>query len=485
MNVDHGTDGHKHADINEILQQLGFGWAQVKMIIMAGSIWACDGGPLLVIGAVMKSLTEEWGLTAVQRGLLVSLVFIGVILGNLLGGPLADTVGRRVPLIMSYAGVFIFSLASAFSRDFTSMAWLRFMVGISFSVGQPAFNALCTECVPKKYRLHTLVLAYSFFTVGEVYSGALLYHDDMYLQNLHWRRLMFLAGVPAGILGVVACIWLEESPNFLANIGETEKAKKVLESIRRDNGMPESFDVSFAPVPLDASGAGMGVVDKYRLIFSHRMWFTTLVTSLSCFTLNFLFYGSMYAYPQFLPASGDSASVPAATLVWASIAELPGSAAGLLLGIYVSRKLSMQVYCLSTFLVTILLAVSVKYAVGVEETPYSLDLLLRTCINCDKLFTTMGFCIVYLYSVEVYSTKIRATGSAFCMAFGRFAALMSPIIYEILSSNNDGNPFNFFMLMAMFCLVNYFLLLFPSESNGEPIKYGANNERRPLNTSEI
>jgi len=319
--------------------------------------------------------------------------------------------------------------------------------------------------------------------MGEIYTGALLYHDDMYLQNLHWRRLVFLAGVPAGILGIAACIFLQESPVFLAMTGETEKAKKVLENIRRDNGLPESFDVSFAPITPEFSGVGLGIIEKYRLIFSRRTWFTTLVTSLSCFTLNFLFYGSLYAYPQFLPAQGDSASVPAATLVWASFSELPGNAAGLLLGVYVTRKLSMQVFCLSTFLVTMLLAVTIKFSVGVEEISYSTGLLLRTCINCDKLFTTMGFCILYLYSVEVYSAKARATGSGFCMAFGRLGAIISPILYELLSNNDDGNPFQFFFFMAMLCLVNYVLLLFPViESDVEPIKYGSNDERKPLNT---
>lgn len=485
MNVGHSTDGHKQPELNQILQQVGLGWAQVKIIACAGGVWACDGGLLLIIGAVMHNLTEEWGLNTVERGMLVSLVFLGVILGNLIGGPFADLVGRRVPLLLSYLGVFIFSLGSSFSWDFATMAWLRFFVGISFSLGQPAFNALCTECVPSQYRLHMFVVAYSFFAVGEIFSGALLYNDDMYLQTLHWRRLMFLGGVPAGVMFFVAAAFLQESPFFLAMNGQTAKAKQVLETFRKDNGKPESLDVSFAPLPVESSGAGLGLFDKYRLIFSRRMWFTTFVTSVSCFTLNFLFYGSLYAYPQFLPASGESGSVPAATLVWASVSELPGNAAGLLFGIYVTRKLSMQVFCLCSFLVTMVLAVTVKFAVGVEEIPYSVGLLLRTAINCDKLFTTMGFCIVYLYSVEVYSTKARATGTGFCMAFGRFGAIISPIIYELLTGA-DGNPFDFFCFMAVLCLVNYALLFFlvgdppPDDPAKDPAKYGTDEERRPL-----
>merc|ERR1719362_1542737 len=292
---------------------------------------------------------------------------------------------------------------------------------------------------------------------------------------------MILSGIPAAIFFFVAYFFLEESPFFLAMSGDHERAKKVLDAIRRDNGLPETFDVSFAPLPPSDTGTGMGILEKYRLIFSRRIWFTTFAASFSCFTLNFLFYGSLYAYPQFLPAGGDS-GVPAATLVWASVSELPGYVAGLVLGMYVTRKFSLQVFCFSSFAVTMLLAMLVKNIVGSEEIPYSIGLLLRTAINCDKLFTTMGFCIVYLYSVEVYSTKARATGTGFCMAIGRLGAIISPVTYEIFSSNDDGNPFNFFFCMAMICLVNFVLLFFlTGENAGESSKYGANDETKPLN----
>jgi len=326
-----------------------------------------------------------------------------------------------------------------------------------------------------------MVGAYSLFALGEIYSASLLYNDDMYLQNLHWRRMVFLSGIPAGIFFFVSLVFLEESPFFLAMTGETERAEKVLDTIRRDNGAPASFDTRFAPLPPNESGANVGMIEKFQHIFSRRMWFTTLVASGSCFTLNFLFYGSLYAYPQFLPASGDTA-VPAATLVWASISELPGYAAGLILGMYVTRKFSMQVFCLSSFLMTMLLAIVVKTAVGLEVVPYSIGLLLRTAINCNKLFTTMGFCIVLLYSVEAFSVRVRATGTGFCMAFGRLGAISSPIIYEIFTSLDDGNPFHFFCFIAMLCLVNYVLLFFmAAETADESLKCGASDETRPLN----
>merc|ERR1719162_2781097 len=85
----------KKPSIGIIIEQLGFGLAQIRAGLVGGGIWIADGSELLLISSVTRAVSDEWHLGPMQRGFIVTIVYVGVCFGNIASGPLADSCGRR------------------------------------------------------------------------------------------------------------------------------------------------------------------------------------------------------------------------------------------------------------------------------------------------------------------------------------------------------------------------------------------------------
>merc|ERR1719440_2622720 len=155
--------------LTDVIERIGLGFAQMRYVVSGGGVWFADGSELLLISAVTSAVATEWHLGPVQRGSMVTIVYIGVCAGNLVAGPLADRRGRKQLLLWSYLGIFVFSIVSSWSMNFTMLCSVRFFVGLSFGLGQPAVNALANEITPAKWRVVVNTLFQTMFPLGEVF----------------------------------------------------------------------------------------------------------------------------------------------------------------------------------------------------------------------------------------------------------------------------------------------------------------------------
>jgi len=81
--------------LSAIIEEIGFGLAQIRIIILAGGVALADGAELYLLGAITAAVQEEWHLTPLERGFVVSIVFFGVLVGNACSGLFGDVYGRR------------------------------------------------------------------------------------------------------------------------------------------------------------------------------------------------------------------------------------------------------------------------------------------------------------------------------------------------------------------------------------------------------
>ena len=117
------------SSVSEAIESIGFGWFQIRLILSFGLITVADGGEMLMISLVNNVLPSEWGVTSMEKGFLGSIIFVGVLIGSTVIGPLADTFGRRICVLVPVMGVGVFGVLSALAASYAQLLALRCCVG--------------------------------------------------------------------------------------------------------------------------------------------------------------------------------------------------------------------------------------------------------------------------------------------------------------------------------------------------------------------
>jgi AAHS family benzoate transporter-like MFS transporter len=181
-----------------------------------------DGYDLIVYGTVQSSLISEtgWGLTKATAGTIGSMAFLGMMIGAIFAGRMADSWGRR-KTILGCAIVFsVFTILCAFAPNAAVFGALRLLAGIGLGGLVPSANALVAELVPAKWRSTIATLMMSGVPIGG--SIAALVGIPL-IPALGWQS-MFLVAVLA--LVIVVPLGLKYIPETLAPTGAAGKASK-------------------------------------------------------------------------------------------------------------------------------------------------------------------------------------------------------------------------------------------------------------------
>jgi len=89
-------------------------------------------------------------------------------------------------------------------------------------------------------------------------------------------------------------------------------------------------------------------------VTSGKYLISTIMLAYSAFTLNFLFYGGLYGFPQVLSQLGDKTSMkPAVSLIVAASFEIPGCLIGIWLGLKFKRKPALLLFLIATTFFTL------------------------------------------------------------------------------------------------------------------------------------
>lgn len=271
---------------------------------------------------------------------------------------------------------------------------------------------------------------------------------------------------------------LHEAPSYLAVQGEQEKATRVLESMQRDN-RATGFAVDFKALPpKKPSTPAQTIIEPFKVIFSWRLLLSTVIVIYSCFTLNTLFYGCLYAFPQVV-TDVDMSSAPAVSLIIGALWELPGIVLATVCGMYWPRKPVMAGYLVASTLSLLAFAVGAGHHIDGGADHWIYHQLLHGGYIGIKVFAMVGFVAVYQYSTEIYPTVARTTGTAACIAGGRLGGMIAPLVFEKMLALTSSLT-AFFYFVAALCACNLVLVfLLPFETFGKSLEDHA-DETQPL-----
>lgn len=149
-------------------QPTKFPRASLMAVLVCWLLVVFDGYDLIVYGTVQSSLINDtgWGLTKATAGTVGSLAFVGMMIGAIVAGRLADALGRRRTILACAIAFSVLSAACAFAPNAYVFGGLRLLAGIGLGGLVPSANALVAELVPEKWRSAIATLMMSGVPIG-------------------------------------------------------------------------------------------------------------------------------------------------------------------------------------------------------------------------------------------------------------------------------------------------------------------------------
>ncbi|CAL9688320.1 unnamed protein product [Knipowitschia caucasica] len=372
--------------------------------------------PRVVFTEDVDSIVTEWVLVQQQAykvSLAGSLFFAGLLLGNIIFGPLSDTVGRRPVYLTGLLLEVIFGYLTAFAPSYEVFAASRLLVGLTNGgIGLVCF-VLTQEYVGKSYWAMTGTLGSMTFAVGISLFGALGF------LIRPWRSLALVAN-SSGVLCLLLSVTLPESPRWLYSQGRTEEAEEVLRYMALRNGRPVHNLLLRRVVPRATDrGRSPGLL---QLLLHPVLRMRTLV-------LMYVWYACSLVYYGLTLGAGETSGNRFVNVAMYGLVELPAYP----LCIYfinkhwAGRRKSMAGFLAlagSSCLLTMFIPENTDMLVSVT----SLALL-------GKLMVSAAFNITYVYTAELYPTVVRNAGLGVCSMSCRFGGILAPFVPSMVSDS--------------------------------------------------
>lgn len=205
------------------------GWMMIATILI-------EAWDLYAIAFVLVFVRAEYHPNAFELGFATAAVQGGALLGALLGGILADWLGRKKVFVTTMILFIVLAAVQFFSRSIWDLIIVRFLIGIPLGSDISNGYAYIMESMPKGKREEMGSRWQFMFGLGEVIS--ILVITAMYLSGMDhallWRLALALGAVPAAIL-LFGRLDLPETPLSLLQRGHFVEAKRVSKLLFNDS----------------------------------------------------------------------------------------------------------------------------------------------------------------------------------------------------------------------------------------------------------
>ena len=212
-------------------------FVNIAATITATGVLLFGYGTGVISGALLFIRQEFAPLSAFQQGIIVSFLLVGAMVGALSGGPLSDRVGRRPAALLAAIIFGIGALAVAFAPTVSFLVFGRFLLGLGVGLASMIVPLYIAEIAPADRRGELVSLNQLMITIGILLSYIV---GVAFAPIEGWRWMFGVALIPALILGI-GMFRLPESPRWLFEHGQLEKAREVLNLSRNPEEVEQEF----------------------------------------------------------------------------------------------------------------------------------------------------------------------------------------------------------------------------------------------------
>ncbi|MED0687139.1 MFS transporter [Anoxybacillus ayderensis] len=368
-----------------------------KLLWIAGLGWLFDAMDVGMLSFIIAALQKEWNLTAEQMGWIGSINSIGMAVGALVFGLLADRIGRKQVFIITLLLFSIGSGLSALATTLTVFLILRFFIGMGLGGELPVASTLVSESVAAHERGKVVVLLESFWAGGWLLAALISF---FVIPAYGWQMALILGAVPA-LYAIYLRLNLPDSKKFMATKTERRSVWK-------------------------------NIADVWAKPYAKQ---TTMLWIL-WFSVVFSYYGMFLWLPSVMVMKGFSLIKSFEYVLIMTLAQLPGYFSVAWLIERIGRKAVLIIYLTGTALSA--------YFFGNADSAAA----LMTFGALLSFFNLGAWGALYAYTPEQYPTAIRATGAGMAASFGRIGGILGPLLVGYLVAQKVSIT----MIFAIFCI---------------------------------
>ena len=403
-------------DIRQFIDDRPVGRYQLLVAVMCGLIVFVDGFDAQAMGFVAPALTAALKISRGVLGSVISSGLVGMMIGALVSGPLADRIGRK-PVLVACALIFgVGSLLTATAQSVESLMAFRAFTGLGMGGAMPNAIALTSEYMPRRRRAGAVTMMICGFSLGAAVGGLVA---ASIIPRFGWPAVFIVGGVIPIAIGLVCVFVLPESIRFLVVRGDREPQARLLLS-RIAPGAAVTGPLS--PGHDEHASPDGFVVSE---LFTHgRALGTTLI-----WVIYFMNLLNLYFLNSWLPTIISDAGIPVDTAIrLTSLFQIGGIGGAVVLGRLLDRTFSFWILaaCYSW-------AAAFVYSIG--HAGASVPLLALT-ITCAGVGIIGGQNASHALSSEFYPTRIRSTGVGWALGIGRIGSIVGPLVGGLLLAQN-------------------------------------------------
>ena len=365
---------------------------------------AMDGFDVLSISFASPGIARDWGIDKATLGWVLSMELLGMALGSLLLGGVADKVGRRPTILGCLAAMAIGMSGAGHAQGVAGLLVWRLLTGLGIGGTLAAINAAAAEVSNRRWRNFAMALMVIGYPLGGIVGGMFV---QRLLATATWHEV-FLYGAWA-TSGFLPIVWLlvPESVAFL----DRRRPPGALERINR-------ILVRFGHPPVSVLSEASPGAERRSIadLFKPGLLTTTVLITFVYFAHITSFYFIIKWVPKIVVDMGFEPRAAAGVLVWANVG---GAAGGTIFGL-IATRLWLKALTLCVLLATSVMIVWFGHG--------SADLAsLKTTLAITGLFTNSAIAGLYLLFAQVFPTHVRATGTGFAIGVGRGGAVLAPV----------------------------------------------------------
>ena len=396
-----------------------------------GSATFFDAFNSLSLAFALPILIRLWHISPRQSGFLIASSYVGQLAGALLFSRLAEKFGRIPSATAGIAIMAVMTFACAISGNFPALFACRFIQGIGIGGEMPVAAAYISELSRARGRGRFFLLYEMIFPVGLMAAGQL---GAWLVPAFGWQAI-FLAGSVPCLLITFLVARLPESPRWLISQGRISEADAIVKVMEagQDRG-PVTGTPSVAPPIVSRPTRWSELLSpayRTRTLIVWSLWYCAYFVANGLNNWLPSLYNTVYHM-------GLQSSLRAASLT--NVAQV----IMLLVCAFSIDRIGRRNWTLASFIggAALLGILSFVAAASVSS------VMILATLSYGLIGSTNA--VLYLYTPEIYPTRIRAIGTGLATSWLRLASALGPSLVGIMvSATGIGSVFLMFAAVSI------------------------------------